>query len=119
MKTIGVIGAGQMGTGIAQVSAAAGYRTLVSDRDVALAEKGKAGIAKGLGRLVEKEEITVEARDAALALINAEINRQALFIAYLDDFKLMMIVTFAALPLILLVKKAGPPGAGGPPVHAD
>ena len=69
MKTIGVIGAGQMGTGIAQVSAAAGYRTLVSDRDVALAEKGKAGIAKGLGRLVEKEEITVEARDAALALI--------------------------------------------------
>ena len=57
--------------------------------------------------------------DAALALINAEINRQALFIAYLDDFKLMMIVTFAALPLILLVKKAGPPGAGGPPVHAD
>jgi DHA2 family multidrug resistance protein len=56
---------------------------------------------------------------AALAIVNAEINRQALFIAYLDDFKLMMIVTFAALPLILFVRKAGPPAPGGPPVHAD
>ena len=46
---------------------------------------------------------------AALALVNAEINRQALFIAYLDDFKLMMFVTFAALPLILLVRKIQPP----------
>ncbi len=69
MKTIGVIGAGQMGAGIAQVSAAAGYRTLLSDRDVALAEKGKAGIAKALGRLVDKEKITSEARDATLTLI--------------------------------------------------
>lgn len=69
MKTIGVIGAGQMGAGIAQVSAAAGYRTLLSDRDVALAEKGKAGIAKALGRLVEKEKLTSEARDATLAKI--------------------------------------------------
>jgi DHA2 family multidrug resistance protein len=56
---------------------------------------------------------------AALAVIDAEINRQALFIAYLDDFKLMMIITFAALPLILLVRKAAEPGAGGPPAHAD
>lgn len=71
MKTIGVIGAGQMGAGIAQVSAAAGYRTLLSDRDVALAEKGKAGIAKALGRLVEKEKLTAEARDATLANVEA------------------------------------------------
>jgi 3-hydroxybutyryl-CoA dehydrogenase len=69
VKTVGVIGAGQMGAGIAQVSAAAGYRTLLSDRDVALAEKGKAGIAKALGRLVEKEKFTAEARDATLAKI--------------------------------------------------
>ena len=50
----------------------------------------------------------------ALALINAEINRQAVFIAYLDDFKLMMILTFAVLPLLLLMRKAG----GGAPVMA-
>ncbi len=69
MKTIGVIGAGQMGAGIAQVSAAAGYRTILSDREVALADKGKAGIAKVLGRLVEKEKLTADARDATLAKI--------------------------------------------------
>ncbi|MDR6851913.1 3-hydroxybutyryl-CoA dehydrogenase [Sphingomonas sp. BE123] len=69
MKTVGVIGAGQMGAGIAQVSAQAGYRVLLSDMDVARAEKGKAGIAKQLARAVEKEKITADARDAALANI--------------------------------------------------
>ena len=49
---------------------------------------------------------------AALAYINMIINKQALFIAYLDDFKLMMIVTFAVLPLLLIMRKAN---AGGPP----
>jgi len=69
MKTVGVIGAGQMGAGIAQVSAQAGYRVLLSDMDVARAEKGKAGIAKQLARAVEKEKITAVAADAALANI--------------------------------------------------
>ncbi len=69
MQTIGVIGAGQMGAGIAQVSAQAGYRVLLADVSLDAAEKGKAGIAKALGRLVEKEKIAAKARDAALALI--------------------------------------------------
>ncbi|MBX3594946.1 3-hydroxybutyryl-CoA dehydrogenase [Sphingomonas sp.] len=69
MKTVGVIGAGQMGAGIAQVSAQAGYRVLLSDVDQARAEKGKAGIAKQLARAVEKEKISTEAMDAALANI--------------------------------------------------
>jgi len=69
MKTLGVIGAGQMGAGIAQVSAQAGYRVLLSDVDQARAEAGKAGIAKQLGRLVDKEKITAADRDAALANI--------------------------------------------------
>lgn len=67
MKTIGVIGAGQMGAGIAQVSAQAGYAVLLSDLDLEHAEKGKAGIAKQLARAVEKEKITAADRDAALA----------------------------------------------------
>jgi DHA2 family multidrug resistance protein len=50
---------------------------------------------------------------AALAYINLEVTRQALFIAYLDDFKLMMLVTFAVLPLLLLMRR-GNRGAGGP-----
>jgi len=69
VKVIGVVGAGQMGAGIAQVSAQAGYRVLLSDVDLERASKGKDGIARGLGRLVEKEKITAEAHDAALALI--------------------------------------------------
>jgi len=66
MQTIGIIGAGQMGAGIAQVSAAAGHRVLLADRDLALAERGKAGIAKALGRLIEKDKIDAAARDATL-----------------------------------------------------
>ncbi len=69
METIGVIGAGQMGAGIAQVSAQAGYRVLLSDVSAEVAEKGKAGIARALGRLVDKEKLSAEARDAALGLI--------------------------------------------------
>jgi MFS transporter, DHA2 family, multidrug resistance protein len=54
---------------------------------------------------------------AALAYINAMITKQALFIAYLDDFKLMMIVTFAVLPLLLFMQRGNKVGAG-PPQHA-
>ena len=69
MQTVGVIGAGQMGAGIAQVSAQAGHRVLLADVALAQAEKGKAGIAKQLDRAVSKEKITAQAREAALALI--------------------------------------------------
>jgi len=69
MNTVGVIGAGQMGAGIAQVAAQAGYRVLLSDVSRERADAGKAGIAKQLARQVDKEKITADARDAALALI--------------------------------------------------
>ena len=62
MQSVGVIGAGQMGAGIAQVSAQAGYHVLLADVDQARAEAGKAGIAKALDRLVAKEKI--DARSA-------------------------------------------------------
>src|SRR5690348_14232202 len=55
---------------------------------------------------------------AALAYINMMINKQALFIAYLDDFKLMMIVTFAVLPLLLLMRR-GSKADETPMVHMD
>lgn len=69
MDSIGVIGAGQMGAGIAQVAAQAGCRVLLADVSPEVAEKAKAGIGKQLGRLVEKEKIDAAARDAALARI--------------------------------------------------
>ena len=71
MDTIGVIGAGQMGAGIAQVAAVAGYRVLLSDRELTLAEKGKSGIAKRLGSAVEKGKAIASEAEAALARIEA------------------------------------------------
>jgi 3-hydroxybutyryl-CoA dehydrogenase len=69
MDVVGVIGAGQMGAGIAQVAAGAGYRVLLSDVSAERAAAGKAAIAGALDRLVAKEKIDAPARDAALALI--------------------------------------------------
>jgi 3-hydroxybutyryl-CoA dehydrogenase len=69
MKTIGVIGAGQMGAGISQVSAQAGYHVLLSDVDLDRAQKGKDAITKALNRMVEREKIDALAREEALARI--------------------------------------------------
>ena len=69
MNRVGVIGAGQMGAGIAQVAGASGFHVLLSDVDLERAQAGKAGIAKGLDRLVAKEKIDAAARDATLANI--------------------------------------------------
>lgn len=69
MRAVGVIGAGQMGAGIAQVSAGAGYHVYLSDIDLARAEAGKAGISKALERLIVKEKMTQEAADALLMRI--------------------------------------------------
>jgi 3-hydroxybutyryl-CoA dehydrogenase len=78
MQTVGVIGAGQMGAGIAQVAAQAGYSVLLADVGRERAEAGKAGIAKQLGRLVAKEKIAADARDAALARIEPVDGTQAM-----------------------------------------
>jgi MFS transporter, DHA2 family, multidrug resistance protein len=56
--------------------------------------------------------------DTVLMMADAEVNRQALMIAYIDDFWLMMIVSLAAVPLLLLLRK-GRANAGGPPATAD
>ena len=69
MQHIPVIGAGQMGAGIAQVSAAAGYHVYLSDIDLPRAEAGKAGIAKALARLTEKGKIGASEADNILTRI--------------------------------------------------
>jgi MFS transporter, DHA2 family, multidrug resistance protein len=52
------------------------------------------------------------AGDAALAMLDAEVSRQALMIAYLDDFKLMAIVTICAVPLVMLLRRPASRTAG-------
>ncbi|MHB8704729.1 MAG: 3-hydroxybutyryl-CoA dehydrogenase [Candidatus Tyrphobacter sp.] len=66
-----VVGAGQMGAGIAQVAAQHGHAVLLNDRDGALIERGIASIRKNLDRAVEKSRITAMERDDALAKIRA------------------------------------------------
>ncbi len=69
MKAIGIIGSGQMGAGIAQVSAQAGYHVYLSDVSLEIAERGKAGIAKQLTRLVDKEKIDQQTAETTLSRI--------------------------------------------------
>ncbi|MHA1538965.1 MAG: 3-hydroxybutyryl-CoA dehydrogenase [Alphaproteobacteria bacterium] len=69
IKTVGVIGAGQMGAGIVQVSILAGLEVKLLDISQAALDKGVAGITKGLDKLVAKEKIAAKDKDAALARI--------------------------------------------------
>jgi 3-hydroxybutyryl-CoA dehydrogenase len=65
----GVIGAGQMGAGIAQVAAVAGFDVVLRDVETRFLERGMAGIKKSLAKLVEKGKLEQSAIDAALARI--------------------------------------------------
>lgn len=69
MRTVAVIGAGQMGSGIAQVSAAAGYQVLLSDIDIDRASAGKDVIAAALRKLVDREKIGASEAEQTLARI--------------------------------------------------
>lgn len=67
IATVGVLGAGLMGSGIAQVAAAAGFRTICRDPSEAALAKARAGVEKSLAKFVEKGQLDAAARDAALA----------------------------------------------------
>ena len=66
---IGVVGAGQMGRGIAQVAAQSGLDVIVLDASDTLAEQAVDRIARALDRLVSKEKMTASERDAIVARI--------------------------------------------------
>ena len=69
LEKIGVVGAGQMGAGIAHVAALAGKSVVLLDVSDDAVRKGLKAIEKNLGRQVEKGKVAAEARDAALARI--------------------------------------------------
>ena len=69
MKTFGVVGAGQMGAGIAQVAAMAGYDVILRDVEDRFLERGVAGIVKSLDKLVEKDKLGKSDRDEAFSRI--------------------------------------------------
>src|SRR5581483_9246248 len=69
---VGVVGAGAMGTGIAQVAAAAGHRVILGDAAAGAATKAHASIAKVMTREVEKGRLTRDAADALLARVEPQ-----------------------------------------------
>ncbi len=78
IKTVGVLGCGLMGNGIAQVAASAGYRTVVREIAQAPLDKGKAAIAKSLEKFVEKAKLSASDRDAALGRLSFSTDLGAL-----------------------------------------
>ena len=71
IRTVGVLGCGLMGSGIAQVSAAAGYKTIVGDLNKKMLERGQARIRKFLEDGIAKGKVTQEQSDTTLANLSA------------------------------------------------
>jgi 3-hydroxybutyryl-CoA dehydrogenase len=78
IKKVGVLGCGLMGSGIAQTAATAGFTTVARDVGAPLLEKGRGGILKSLGRLVEKGKLEAATRDAASARLSFTTELDAL-----------------------------------------
>jgi 3-hydroxybutyryl-CoA dehydrogenase len=78
IETIGVVGAGTMGNGIAHVCAKAGFNVILVEVEQRFLDRGLAAINKNLGREVDKAKLTAAERDAALARIHPTLSRDAL-----------------------------------------
>ncbi|MCP4682247.1 MAG: NAD(P)-binding domain-containing protein, partial [Desulfobacterales bacterium] len=74
IKTFGVIGAGQMGNGIAQVAAMSGHHVIMNDIKTEFIEKGLDNINKNLSRSVDKGKLAAEDRDATLRRIKTSVD---------------------------------------------
>jgi len=78
IKTVGVIGAGTMGNGIAQVFAQSGFEVRVHDAAPAAIDRARANIEKSLGKFVDKGKLSAEDRDAAVGRIQPAASIDAL-----------------------------------------
>jgi 3-hydroxybutyryl-CoA dehydrogenase len=78
IKRVGVVGAGTMGNGIAQVFAQSGFEVRLCDAVPAAIERARAGIEKSLGKFVEKGRMTPPDRDAALGRLSFGTDLDAL-----------------------------------------
>ena len=78
MRTVGIIGAGIMGSGIAQTVASKGMDVVLTDIGLEVAEKGKSGIANGLSKLVAREKMSRTDADALLARVTPAADYSAM-----------------------------------------
>jgi len=78
IQTVGIIGAGTMGNGIAQACAVSGIRVVMVDVAQAAVDKGLATVASSLDRLIKKEKLTAEGKAQAMALITGSTSYEDL-----------------------------------------
>ena len=78
IQTVGIVGAGTMGNGIAQACAVSGVNVVMVDISEAAVQKGLATIAGSLDRLIKKEKITAADKDKAMSLIQTSTSYDAL-----------------------------------------
>jgi len=78
IKRVGVLGCGLMGSGIAQVAAAAGYETIVREVSDEVCQRGIGGIGKQLGKSVDKGKLSAEDRDAIVGRLRGTTNLEDL-----------------------------------------
>ncbi len=78
IRTIGVVGAGQMGSGIAQVAAQSGFQVVMSDIADSFIQKGLATISKNLDRMVEKGKISSQKKGEILGKIKGTVQMKDL-----------------------------------------
>ena len=78
IQTVGIIGAGTMGNGIAQACATCGIDVVMVDINQAAVDKGMATISGSLDRLIKKEKLTADQKTAALARIKTSTDNSAL-----------------------------------------
>jgi 3-hydroxybutyryl-CoA dehydrogenase len=71
IRTVGIVGSGIMGAGLADVAARAGYDVIVASRSMVSAQGVLVSISAGLAKLVERGKVTAEERDAAMCRIQA------------------------------------------------
>jgi 3-hydroxybutyryl-CoA dehydrogenase len=98
IKNISVLGAGQMGSGIAQISAQAGFNVIIRDIDQKFIDKGMSFIGKNLGGLAKKGKITEDEKEQILSRIKG-------FVSIEDAGKEADIVIEAVIEDIELKKK--------------
>lgn len=84
IKSIGIVGAGTMGSGIAQMSAMAGYQTIIFDIQEAALDKAKSAVTKNLDKGIEKGKVTEDQKNTCLQNIS--------FLSNLDELKADVII---------------------------
>ena len=105
IERIAVLGAGQMGNGIAQVAACAGYDVVMIDIKQDYLDKGLAAIENSLSRVVKKERMTQQDADAAISLISTSTEKTSasdadLIVEAIPEIPELKFSTFAELDSI-------------------